>query len=201
MFVPLYVLGSIVVPNLQPLQNAAIHRVTRKMVASVANTTWEKQAINKVVRVVRSNSKTVRSVCEKAARQFDSLSSRPPCLCHLMHDVPGHKIEIEGHLAFVPIHITYPNGTTARPNEPLPHPGNSVRKCLMRDLQAMGERIGATVPHLTRYLPRDLWPETGSTPKYIEQFVRRVSPAMYIRCVYKGTRVMWAFFRHWVWEY
>ena len=123
----------------------------------------------------------------------------PLCLCHLMHDVPGNRIEIEGHLAFVPIHISYPNGITARPNDPLTLPGNTVRKRLMRDLQTMGEKIGATVPHLTRYLPRDLWPETGSTLKYIEQFVQRVSPAMYIRCVDKGTGVMWAFCRHWVW--
>ena len=128
--IPLYVLGSVVVPKLQPLQNAAIHWVTRKMVGSVADTAWEKQAINKVVRVVRNNPKTVRSVCEKAARQFDSLPSRPPCLCHLMHDVPGYKIEIEGHLAFVPIHMCYPDGTTVRPNDPLPLPGNSVRKHL-----------------------------------------------------------------------
>ena len=157
------------------------------------------QAINKAVKVVRSKPKTVRSVCEKAARQFDSLPSHPPCLCHLIHDVPGNRIEIEGHLALVPIHISYPNGTTARPNDPLPLPGNTVRKRLMRDLQAMGEKIGASIPHLNRYLPWDLWPETGSTLKYSEQFVQRVSPAMYIRCVDKGTGVMRAFCRHWVW--
>ena len=104
-----------------------------------------------------------------------------------MHDVPGQKIEIEGHLAFVPININYPDGTSARPSDPLPLPGNSVRKRLMKDLQAMGKRIGATVPRLTCYLPRDLWPEIGSTLKYIEQFVQRVSLAMYIRSVDKGT--------------
>ena len=107
-----------------------------------------------------------------------------------MHDIPGHKVEIEGHLAFVPIHISYLDGSVARPDDPLPLPGNSVRKRLYKDLMAMGERIQVTVPHLTRFLPRDLWLETGSTMKYIERFIQRVSLAMYIRYVDKGTGVI-----------
>ena len=96
------------------------------MVASVANPAWEKQAINKAIRVVRSNPKMVRSVCKKSARTFDTLPSRTPCLCRLMHDVSGNKVDVEGHVAFIPIHITYPNGTIARPNDPLPLPGKRV---------------------------------------------------------------------------
>ena len=53
--VPLHVLGTIVVPNLLSHQNAAIHRVKRNMVAAVAGRAWEKQAIGKATRVVRSN--------------------------------------------------------------------------------------------------------------------------------------------------
>ena len=138
--VPLYVLGTIVVPNLLPLQIAAIHRVTRKMVAPVPHPTWEKQAINKAIRVVHSNLKMVHSVCEKSARTFDTLPSRPPCLCHLMHDVPGNKVDVEGHVAFIPIHMTYPDGTVARPNDSLPLPGKRVRQQLFKDLEAMGEK-------------------------------------------------------------
>ena len=148
--------------------------------------------------MVRSNPKIVRSVFEKAARAFGSLPSQPPCLCHTMHDVPGHKVIIEGHIALVPIHITYPDGTIARPNDPLPLPGKSVRKRLMKDLTAIAEQIGTFLPHLSRYLPRDLWPELGATAKYVQQFVERVSLAMYIRCVDKGTGILWASGHHWV---
>ena len=91
-----------VVPNIQPVQNTAIHRVTRRLVSSIAQTAWEKQAINKAIRVVRNNPKTVRGVCEKSARQFNTVTSQPPCTCHTMHDIPGSKVLIEGHVAFVP---------------------------------------------------------------------------------------------------
>ena len=194
--VPLYVLGSIVAPNLLPQQNVAIQRVTRRMVASVAGTAWKKEVINKAMRVVRGNPKTVRSVCEKAACAFDSLLTRPPCLCHLMHSVPGKKVLIHGHVAFVAVHITYASGATARPNDPLSLPRHRIRQRLINDLTAMGEVIGATILPLTRYLPQ---PKIGSTLKYLEQFVERISRAMYICCVNKGTGILWAFCRHWVW--
>ena len=75
--VPLYVNGSIVVPNPQPQQKSAIHHVCRKMVASVAGPSWEKQALNKAVRMVRSNPKTVHRIFETTGRQFDKLPSQP----------------------------------------------------------------------------------------------------------------------------
>ena len=108
-------------------------------------------------------------------------------------------MDVEGHVAFIPIHVAYPDGTVARPNDPLPLPGKRVRQQLFEDLEAMGEKIGATMPHLSRYLPRTLWPATGATYEYVKDFVDRVSPAMYIRCVDKGTGILWAFCRHWVW--
>ena len=40
--IPMYSLGAIVVPNLTPLQKAAIHHVTRKIVGSVTSPAWEK---------------------------------------------------------------------------------------------------------------------------------------------------------------
>ena len=76
MSVPLYALGSIIVPNLLPIQKSAIHRVTRKMIASVVGPAWEKQAQAKAIRVVRSCPKTVRRVFEHHARKFDK--NQPP---------------------------------------------------------------------------------------------------------------------------
>ena len=76
----MYILGSDVVMNLT-LRKSAIHRVTRKMVGFVAKATWEKQAINKIVRIVRSNPKAVHFVCEKEARKFDNPRDQPPYAC------------------------------------------------------------------------------------------------------------------------
>ena len=36
--------------------------------------------------------------------------------------------------------------------------------------------------------------------KYVRQFVKRVSPVLYIRCVDNGVGVLWAFCRNWMWS-
>ena len=162
----MYSLGAIVVPNLTPLQKAAIHRITRKVVGSVTSPAWEKQAINKAVRITRSTPQTVCRVCEKEARKFDNLSQQPPSMCHAMIDVPGTLVHIDGHVALVPIHIPYPDGSTARPNDPLPLPGQGVRDQVIKDLTQLATQIGA-VNRPVHQLPHSLWPKTGSKLKYI----------------------------------
>ena len=166
------------------------------MMESVANPAWQKQAISKAIRVVRSKPKTVRSVCEKLARAFDTLPSRPSPLCHLMHHVAGHKVDVKGLVASIPLDFTYPGGTVGCPSDPLALPNKCVRQRLFKDLEGMGEKIGASMPHLPRYLPRTLWSETRASYKDVKQFLECVSPAMYIPCVDKGTRFLWAFCLH-----
>ena len=48
--VPRYVVGTLVVPNLSPLQKSAIHRVCRKMVISVAGPAWEKKLFHALLK-------------------------------------------------------------------------------------------------------------------------------------------------------
>ena len=76
--IPLYILGHIFVPNLSPLQNAAIQRVVRAMVKSCDIPAWEKQALHRAVRIVRSNPMTVKRAFERAGRKFDQLQAQPP---------------------------------------------------------------------------------------------------------------------------
>ena len=79
--IPLYILGHICVPNLSPLQNAAIQRVVKAMVKSCDIPAWEKQALHRAVRIVRSNPMTVKRAFERASRKFDQLQYQPPCKC------------------------------------------------------------------------------------------------------------------------
>ena len=196
--VPLYVVGTVVVPNLTPNQKAAIHRVCRKLVGSVVGAAWEKQALNKAIRITRSTPQTVR-VFERKARQYDKLQAQPPCSCHQASNIPGTRIIIDGHVALCPIAIPYHDGSTARPNDPLPLNGHKVRQQLLQDLTTMAHQIGATLPPPLTYLPPALWPESGARLRSVVQLADQVTKHFYVRIVDKGVGVMWGFCRHWVW--
>ena len=79
MSIPLYAVGSIVVPNLLPHQKSAIHGVSRKMIASITGPTWEKQALCKAIGIVQSNPHTVQQIFASHASQFDKLAAQPGC--------------------------------------------------------------------------------------------------------------------------
>ena len=71
--IPLYILGDIRVPNMPPLQNAAIQRVVRAMVKSCDIPAWEKQALLRAFCIVCSNSMTVKRALERSSRKFHPL--------------------------------------------------------------------------------------------------------------------------------
>ena len=191
--VPLYVVGTVVVPNLTPNQKAAIHRVCRKLVGSVVGAAWEKQALNKGIRITRSTPQTVRRVFERKARQYYKLQAQPPCSCHQASNIPGTRIIIDGHVALCPIAIPYHDGSTAGPNDPLPLNGHKVRQQLLQDLTTMAQQIGATLPPPLTYLPPALWPESGARLRPVVQLANQVTKHFYVRIVDKGVGVMWGF--------
>ena len=122
-----------------------------------------------------------------------------PCTCHQAADVPGTKVLIDGHLALIPLLIPFPDGTKARPTDPLPLPGNKVRDRLLKDITTMAPHISTTLPPLHCLLPPPLWPETGTKLHYISNYAARITKHFYLRIVDKGVGVLWAFRRHWVW--
>ena len=69
----LYIPRHISLPNLSPLQNVAIQRVVNAMVKSCDIPAWEKQALHRAVRIVRSNPMTMKRAFERASRKFDQL--------------------------------------------------------------------------------------------------------------------------------
>ena len=198
--IPLYVLGHVTVPNLTPIQNSAIHRVIRAMVKSCNIAAWEKQALHKAVRVVRSNPVTVRSLFEKQSRKGDREAQKPQCTCASITSDHGHVIEIEGHKALIPVHVESLDATTLRPNDPLPLKGTKVRARLFKDITKIAGQIGAEVPNLEHMLPSTLWCESGSTVRHVEQQATAICASHYVRIVDKGVGVMWGFCRQWMWD-
>ena len=198
--IPLYVLGHVTVPNLTPIQNSAIHGVIRAMVTSCNIAAWEKQALHKAVRVVRSNPVTMRSLFEKQSRKGDREAQKPQCTCASITSDHGHVTEIEGHKALIPVHVQSLDATTLRPNDSLPLKGTKVRARLFKDITKIAGQIGAEVPNLQHMLPSTLWCESRSTVRHVEQQATAICASHYVRIVDKGVGVMWGFCRQWMWD-
>ena len=165
------------------------------MIASVASPSWKKQALAKAIRVVRNSPVNVRRVFEQHARRFDKLGDRPPCKCHTAPVFPGVSTIIDGHIAYTPLWVPASN-TYARPNDPLPLRGSSVRTQLLSNLRKMAEQIGASLPPLELMLPDSLWPESSRVLTQVRRFAKSVCQSHYVRIVDKGVGVLWAFCRH-----
>ena len=197
--IPLYVLAHVTVPNLTPDQSAAIHRLIRKLVQSCKVPAWEKQALLKALRVVRSNPMTVKRVFDKQCKQFDCAPSQPPCMCSNLADHPSCRI-IEGHVALIPVTLRDMKSQPLRPNDSLPLTGSKVRTKLFRDLEQIAKQINATLPNLHEALPPTLWPENGSLYRHVQTEAKHISSSHYVRIVDKGVGVMWGFCKHWMWS-
>ena len=153
-YLSIYISVPISVPNLSPLPNAAIQTVVRAMVKSGDIPAWEKQALHRAVRIVRSNPVTVKRAFETASRKFDQLQSQPPCKCSQVSLNDGTIMEIEGHKALIPISVTDTTGNPLRPNDSLPLKGPKVRAQLLKDITKIVDHIGATLPTSTVCSPR-----------------------------------------------
>ena len=199
MSIPLYILGHISVPNLSPLQNAAIQRVVRAMVTSCDIPAWEKQALHRAIRIVRSNPMTVKKAFERASKKFDQLQSQPPCKCSQVSVNDGTIMEIEGHKALKPISVMDTTGNPLCPSDSLPLKGPKVRAQLLKDITKIADQIGAALPNLHRLLPPSLWVESGTNSRHVDAQAQRISDSHYNRIVDKGVGVMWGFCKHWLW--
>ena len=140
--IPLHTLGQIVVPNCTDDQKTLLHSVIRRMISSSPLTAWEKQALHKSVRVVRSTPYTVQRLIQKPAKQFDASPSRPKCACHRIAHLATHMPD--GHCAVIPVQFSLPSGTPVRPKDPLPIPGHEARAAAIKCLQAFGKQIQST---------------------------------------------------------
>ena len=185
MSVPLYAVVSIVVPNLFPNQKSAIHRVSKKMVASIIGPAWGKQALSKAIRKVRSNPHIVKQIFASHASRFDKRAVEPVCRCHDTPPLPGNRQIIQGHVAYTPLLVPC-EGTYLSPNDLLPLKGLKVRAQLIKHQTKCADQLGTNLPPLHLHRPHSLWLEIGSALHTARLFATVVSASPYVRIVDKG---------------
>ena len=90
---------------------------------------WEQRAFYKAIRGVRCNPKNSLELFEKEVRQYDNLEFQLLCTCPRVEDVPGTKVDIDGHVVLVPMTIAFRGfqGSHTHPNDPLCILGTIVR--------------------------------------------------------------------------
>jgi hypothetical protein len=195
--IPLHTLGQIVVPNCTDDQKTLLHSVIRRMISSSPLTAWEKQALHKSVRVVRSTPYTVQRLIQKPAKQFDASPSRPKCACHRIAHLATHMPD--GHCAVIPVQFSLPSGTRVRPKDPLPIPGHEARAAAIKCLQAFGKQVHSTVADVPQLIPAHHFAEPGRDLQFVREQVLTLSQSLYIRIVDKGVGQVWGFCKWWVW--
>ena len=128
---PFHVAGTVVVPNLSATQKTVITNILRNILRDSALKAYERQALRHTVRIVRSNPHTVRSVFQSKAMAQSRMMTKPPCRCAEFASQAkqyGDVIDVDGHVALIPVALNVGGHGGLRPNDPVPIPGSEARK-------------------------------------------------------------------------
>ena len=79
--IPLAYGASVVVPNVTKGQKSFIYRQLFRILHTTELKVWEKQAVKRIVRVVRSTPHTVQTIFNKLSTAKDWCSTLPKCTC------------------------------------------------------------------------------------------------------------------------
>ena len=101
------------------------------MVASITGPAWEKQALLKAIKLLRSNAHTVKHIFASHASRFDKTAVQLACRCHDTPPLPRNRQIIQGHVAYTPLLVPC-EGTYLRLNDPLPLQGAKARAQLIK---------------------------------------------------------------------
>ena len=184
MFIPLHVLGHVVVPNCTHTQKTHIHSVIRRMISKSPMTAWEKQALQKAVCVVRSNPHTVQGLLIRSATRFDNALALPPCTCHRLQHLATHRPD--GHVAVVPVTLYFSDGAVTRPKGTLPIVGHKARTAALKSIEGLGKQLRTSLTDCAHLLPESLFLEQGHKKRHLERQISDLIGSLYIRTVDKG---------------
>ena len=193
----------IIVPNMTPAQCTAIRKCVCMCLHNTPLKAWEKQALTKMVRVVRSAPHSMKSIFEHHAKNYCLLASRPQCSCLTLplSDVPPESIlAVEGHRALVPITIRLPSGAVMRPKDPAAIRGLQARERAISGVKTFASQVGGRVPNLEKHLPLTIFQESGSFLCTVQNQASLLCDHFYVRIVDKGAGEMWGFCKQWVWD-
>ena len=177
-----------VVPNVTQGQNSLIYRQLGRTLQTTDLKAWKKQAVKRVVRVVRATPHTVETVFSKLSTKKDGAGGPPPCTCteHL-HTVSkyGELVTIGQHVALVPVRLHDLSGKPLRPRDPLPVPGVFSRQEALKGITAFAVQVKGTIPPQTCITP-DAFPETGQLLRHVKRVAQALSRDFMVRIVDKG---------------
>ena len=200
---PFHVAGTIVVPNLSTAQKTVITNILRNTLRDSTLKAYARQALRHTVRIVRSNPHTVRSVFQSKAMAQSRLMKKPPCRCAEFCKQAaqyGDVIDVDGHVALVPVALNVGGHGDRRPNDPVPVPGHEAREKAISGINSFCTHLNIPIPPLNILLPNSLFPETGTLLRPLRCLSGFLASFQYIRIVDKGSGELWGFCSAWVWE-
>ena len=200
---PFHVSGVIVIPNLSRCQKTVIFSILRRALSESQLKAYERQALRNTVRIVRSNPHTVRSLFQSHTMTQSRLLQRPHCQCAIFRPQAaqfGRVLDIDGHVALLPVNFRAVGHDSLRPNYPVPVPGSHTRDKAITGIKDFCRHLQVLVPDLDLLLPPSLFPESGNLLLQIRKLSRFLAKFQYIRVVDKGADEMWGFCPTWVWD-
>ena len=194
--IPLAYGASVVVPNVTQGQKSLIYRQLVRTLKTTDLKAWGKQAVKRVVHVIRATPHTVVTVFSKLSTKKDWTVGRPPCTCteHL-HTASkyGEPVTIGQHVALVPVKVNDQSGKRLRPHDPLPVPGKFARQEALKGITAFAVQVKGTTPPQSCILP-NAFPKSGQLLRHVKRI------GFMVRVVDKGAGQLWGFCNRWMWD-
>ena len=109
-------------------------------------------------------------------------------------------INVDGHVALIPVALNVGGHGGLRPNDPVPVPGREAREKAISGITTFCTHLNVPVPPLDILLPPSLFPESGTLLRQLRRLSKFLASFQYIRIVDKGFGELWGFCSAWVWE-
>ena len=150
-----------------------------------------------------SNPHTVRSVFQSKAMAQFGMMKKPTCRCAefaSQAEQYGDVIDVNGHVALIPVALNVGGHGGLRPNDPMPIPGHEAPKKAISSITTFSTHLNVPVPPLDIVLPPSLFPKSGILMRQLRRLSKFLASFQYIRNVDKGSGELWGFCSAWVWE-
>ena len=112
----------------------------------------------------------------------------------------GDVIDMDGHIALVPVALNVGGHGGLRPNDPVPVPGHVARKKAISGIKTFCSHLDVPEPPLDILLPKSSFPEHGTLLRQLRRLSTFLASFQYLKIVDKGSGELWNFCSAWVWE-
>ena len=200
---PLLVCAVVRVPYMRGTQKLRVSRVITCMLRKVQCTSWEHQALQGWIRVVRTVPHTVRRWIESQSNQCEKSLDASVCCCTAAYEAcwaQGGGITVRDRpYCLLPVTLNF-EGATLGSKDPLPSDGASCRADVVTDLEQFARLLNVPVPNLQRLLPHTVFNSSSGMMSHVQSMAQSLSKVAIIRRVDKSLGTMWGFYRAWVRE-